>query len=624
MIRSEKIVLAILVFISSSYILSSAYLGINGHHAWRQAEVYGHILGFLHVDGFSEFDRFRIDQKAVYDIPVYQFLIALLSSTLECDPLVVTRYLNTILWFITAYFGYRLVELLAEPISGVVFIFLFATSPLILHYYSAPLPDLMAIALSVSALSVLIEKGNTWQTMAIVTPLLIIATLIKSPIPFVFLALYCTYVSLTLDFRNEALLGILKKHLVMIITLIILLCSALLAEQIRYFLTGEYSSKFIPPSSWYFGTWKLRASKEFWLIVQSRLNSAGPFNFSLLYILLLITTATKLREKRYRAITISCVVSFFSGWLVFSNVYYIHDYYQLPVAITIFFSTAISFSVFVNLATHLLSAKNKVKWHGFIVAGLAPLAIHLALTQVSFSDRSRAPIYSIFEHGLKNQTVFLRVDNANPDEPTLGGQVGHRFKWVSSEEFEQNCDRYLSEFDGVVVRGFSMCLFKNKQLADYYVEDGNYIFYMNNRLPAKARKVISGTKALFEGYFHLYVDHRQLIYFKQNCALSDLEPRFYLHVVPEHERDLPVNAQNDFGNYDFFFLEYGKYRDGDCVAVRKLPNYDIRYIRTGQFSGPNIIWGANISRSELDLHIKNTIETSENAGKKAWLNNPRF
>ena len=162
--------LAVCLFVGVVYIASSAYLGINGHASWRQALTYGHILGFTGDKGFMPFDLFTLSSGArfVFDMPLYQYLIAKASLLTGGDPLVMARFVNLVLWLLTAFAGYGLCRALsAAPASrapsasaGTAFFLLLATSPLVLHYYSVPLPDTMALALALAGIALL--HWNLW------------------------------------------------------------------------------------------------------------------------------------------------------------------------------------------------------------------------------------------------------------------------------------------------------------------------------------------------------------------------------------------------------------------------------------------------------------------------------
>ncbi len=91
--------------------------------------------------------------------------------------------------------------------------------------------------------------------------------------------------------------------------------------------------------------------------------------------------------------------------------------------------------------------------------------------------------------------------------------------------------------------------------------------------------------------FDVYRHEDRLTYLKEQCAETDTEPPFFLHLIPVDAADLPDHRrQYDFDNMDFHFDAYGFVDDGRCVATRRLPDYDIARIRTGQFTAEGQLW----------------------------------
>lgn len=89
-----------------------------------------------------------------------------------------------------------------------------------------------------------------------------------------------------------------------------------------------------------------------------------------------------------------------------------------------------------------------------------------------------------------------------------------------------------------------------------------------------------------QSVFDVYVREGSMIYVKEPCTADDVDARFFLHVTPTDVDDLPdVRQEYGFDNLDFGFSLYGIVTDGRCIAVRDLPEYDIRHISTGQFAG---------------------------------------
>ena len=96
--------------------------------------------------------------------------------------------------------------------------------------------------------------------------------------------------------------------------------------------------------------------------------------------------------------------------------------------------------------------------------------------------------------------------------------------------------------------------------------------------------------------FDIYLDEASLIYVAEQCDPSDPAARFFLHVTPTNRADLlPERREHGFDNLDFDFYEYGFLEDGQCVAIRELPKYDIATITTGQFSDAGRIWNVEFA-----------------------------
>ena len=96
---------------------------------------------------------------------------------------------------------------------------------------------------------------------------------------------------------------------------------------------------------------------------------------------------------------------------------------------------------------------------------------------------------------------------------------------------------------------------------------------------------------IVSSHFDVYRHEDRLIYLKEQCAETDTEPPFFLHLIPVDAADLPDHRQQyGFDNMDFHFGPYGFAEDGRCVATRRLPDYDIARIRTGQFTAEEQLW----------------------------------
>ena len=103
--------------------------------------------------------------------------------------------------------------------------------------------------------------------------------------------------------------------------------------------------------------------------------------------------------------------------------------------------------------------------------------------------------------------------------------------------------------------------------------------------------------------YDVYINETRLIYFHRSCSLTDFKHRFFLHITPVHLHDLPEDRkQHGFDNLDFSFNDnfsdhsFTLVNNDTCIVVRHLPQYDIKQIRTGQFTsetGP--IWEGEVT-----------------------------
>ena len=126
------------------------------------------------------------------------------------------------------------------------------------------------------------------------------------------------------------------------------------------------------------------------------------------------------------------------------------------------------------------------------------------------------------------------------------------------------------------------------------------------RLEALREAIRSGDldPPLRRSTFDLYLDGKQLVYYREPCEPADTEARFLLYFHP------PAGSDNGAApgveirqrNRDFDFEEQGRRLDGACVAAVALPESGtsgIAAIETGQWDGSRRTWRA-VRRLDLD------------------------
>ena len=96
------------------------------------------------------------------------------------------------------------------------------------------------------------------------------------------------------------------------------------------------------------------------------------------------------------------------------------------------------------------------------------------------------------------------------------------------------------------------------------------------------------------GVFDIYRDENRLAYFAKDCSEDDARGRFFLSVFPASAADLSDESRERglaHNSLNFDFERRGAVWDGECLAVRALPGYEIGAIETGQFvSGEGELW----------------------------------
>ena len=106
-----------------------------------------------------------------------------------------------------------------------------------------------------------------------------------------------------------------------------------------------------------------------------------------------------------------------------------------------------------------------------------------------------------------------------------------------------------------------------------------------------------------DAFFDLHFAGDRLMYVKKPCLDDEIEEHFFLHLWPEQDSDLPPDRLPwKFQGMDFAFWDHG-IKSGDiCVAVRRLPQYQVKRILTGQYvmaSGKRT-WEADLHPSRME------------------------
>jgi hypothetical protein len=448
-------------------IISASYVGLNGNHVWRQSDSYSQILGMLGQPGLSPLDTFH-GHPAIFDIPIYQAIVAALSTITDGEPLLIVRILGAVLFVIFVFAGAQIAETM-EPGAGLVLATLLATSPLYLHYFATPLPDLLSLTCSAVAVMLLLVSSGRRTRYWLALSLLVIGALIKAPVPFVFLAFYVTRMLMnrrsTLPGRRSWIRfgGLLAASLV----------AAIVAELIR----RDINQKFLS-FRWnsYFGLPTDRISAVTWKTAGHYADEAFAFRWLTFAAVIALVLYLVLRRFEGFKLLLPLGVGFASGWLVFTKLYVWHDYYGLPTTFMLLMAVSIALWGFAGLIAQSVDVLSKAAPVLLILA--VPLMIVYGHKISSYSVTSEGQAMRFILRGAEH---FVYVSNEDPNDwnPEVGGLTAKPFTLISQGEFERSCMEILHHQRAVVinrsnVEGPSQCLSTIRESAVSFMKGPQY------------------------------------------------------------------------------------------------------------------------------------------------------
>ena len=114
----------------------------------------------------------------------------------------------------------------------------------------------------------------------------------------------------------------------------------------------------------------------------------------------------------------------------------------------------------------------------------------------------------------------------------------------------------------------------------------------------------SPTIELSTSEYDVYLDSNSLWYLRSgpcDVVSNDRGVPFFLHVMPSDVEDLPSDRkEHGFSGLDFTPENHWLDIMGFCVIERRLPQYDIAAIRTGQYDSRGELWSADIRIAESE------------------------
>ncbi|MFN3889861.1 MAG: hypothetical protein ACK4MV_05630 [Beijerinckiaceae bacterium] len=421
----------------------AAHVGVNGSHQWRQADVLANVAGFRAPELIPPFTDF-LGKKILYDIPVYQFCAAKLAKALSIDILPAIRYLNILLLAIFLPASYKLAESITAG-AGKYLILLLTFSPLFLRYWSAPLPDLMSLSLGAAWLSMALAKPSSLSLIIVSGVFLSISCVIKSPVIFPLAIFYGAFV-----YMSGGIIALRDRKV--FIYAIIAFISAIGAEITRsIFLRDQIG--FGQNPLWYFGALEIRFSREFWLYFLLHPRWELFLNRHVANFMLIVTFAGIVvgfwKSVKTFHLAVACVAGALAGWLVFSNLYLIHDYYHLSSGYLLLLLAA----SMASMIERFVFLQQKVLFAAFISALLIASAIKAPTIGRELTVTSEFDAMSFL---LRNHRLVTFVsDVVSNHDPTMGGRLRTSLNPIPKEALEKDCQ--LTTSHPVLIVGETSC-----------------------------------------------------------------------------------------------------------------------------------------------------------------------
>lgn len=494
----------------SIWILINSLLSINGNHAWRQAEAIAQIDALINPNIFNSIFSTYDGSNIFWDTPIYQYIVFLISKISQFDILQSSRIFNCFLLIFTVHYSYLLFSKVYQ-IPKFLFSFLIVINPQIIHYYSAPLVDLLPIALCSFSIYKLSQKVKLsfLNTFIYFLPYCV-AVIIKPPVPFYFGIVFFVF-----NLLNKELS---VKYFLQRLSLLFFgsIPPILIVEKIRTnilsnntsFGGGEFFHKDI--TIW-FGSISDRFSPQILISFFRRFFlSGGDINtsriiFIILFCLLLIILFIKKRELRL--ITILFFTITFIDWMGFTARQIELEYYSLATQFLFLYMIASYFYSLMNINNMLrgfLNSLKNIKPEFILISTIISILLIIPRFDL-LSNTSKYTSLSTIEHFLATKEINLNVYGLAHDHPsenfqvnpeasyfplygkfntTIGGLLRNKFISKTFSDLDDFCsqksDLNKSKSASIVFSGNEIsgdCKIFIKNYADVYIENDDYVFW---------------------------------------------------------------------------------------------------------------------------------------------------
>lgn len=339
---------------------------VDGMHGFRQSMIAANVE-YMVRDGITITAMLPTKNETlrIYDFPLYQQIATLLCRVTGAEVMPVCRALSIAIYVLTALVILLLLaQTLKFPLSHALLAVGFYTiSPLTVFYNRTPLPDNLAVLLAFASLWAFLRwyQGASHPRLSYLLMLLggAGATLIKNPIYLPVCVVMAAMVMATRQWRRVWSPGFI------VFGLVIGACVFLFKLYVNVVNTGTFASP-AWEHFWYFSSLKDRMTLAPYVRLGSRfytdVASRPSFFLALGALVALPWMRLSLQQKTFLyALTAGSILTM----LVFFNVNWIHNYYQLPYVVVV--SALSATAVHALLAPwQMPGARRRLPWHALL------------------------------------------------------------------------------------------------------------------------------------------------------------------------------------------------------------------------------------------------------------------
>ena len=332
----------LLVFLTLTYVaLDHLYQPLIDIHAFRQTQtaissywMLKEPLSFSYQTPIAGYPW-----SIPFEFPIYQWIVAGFSFLFGLDLSATGRLISYLSLVVCAWPAYLITKKLDLPIIvSWIFCSLLWSSPLYLYWGRAFMIETTALLFTLCSLPYAIEltKGSIgFKSLFFFIGFSVLGILQKSTTEgplLLFLAFLFPAIFLRNKFllkRDESFLRLSIQMLAVALILIIGLSWAYYADIVKRenLFGSQLTSAAI--QQWNFGTISQRLSYETWSkIILDRvvfINLAGYFGLALL----MLPYISRFKKTEHRSYVTACLILFILPLLIFINLHYIHEYYQV-------------------------------------------------------------------------------------------------------------------------------------------------------------------------------------------------------------------------------------------------------------------------------------------------------